>query len=551
MWPLTSARILIIGLDGATLDLVEPWAHEGHLPHLARMMREGCYGRLASTIHPITGAAWPSFMTGMNQGKHGLFDFVRRIPGSYNFELTYSANISAPTLFEIASRHGKRVISVNVPMTFPPRPVNGTMVSGLFAQAAPGITYPHELYDEIVNLVGDYIIMPRYNRWTPDPLQDYVNQLHSSAEKHLRVAQYLMGRESWDLACVVFISTDLAQHTFWKHMSEADARFGNAILDVYRQLDEYVGQLRALAGDNAMTIVMSDHGAGQLDSFVQLNRWLASHGFLHYLPQRTSWRARMVRSAWAAWRHVLPPTLIGRIRARIGRRYDSLRDKMESTLFASRIDWPRTRAYSLGACGNIFINLAGREPQGIVQPGAEYDTVCQEIRDRLLTLADPETGERLVANVFRRDQIYHGPHLNEAADLIITWRDYRYWGRGRYDFDGPDVFHRQQKWDLSDLPLSGTHRPDGVFIAAGANIRPAGLLENVSILDVAPTTLAALGIPVPAEIDGRVLTAIFDSQPDVEVDRLGDSSYAITADAAYSDEEAAAIEQRLKSLGYL
>jgi len=550
-------RVLIIGLDGGALDLIHPWAEQGELPNLARMMAEGAYGSLASTIHPITAAAWASFMTGMNQGKHGLYDFVQRIPGSYNFELTNAAIIAAPTLFEIASHYSRRVIALNVPLTFPPRPVNGVMVSGLFAQPAPDIAYPKGLYEEIVKLVnGEYIILPRYNRWASDPLGDYVDQLHRAIDQRRHVAEFLMTRNWWDLCCVVFTATDLVQHTFWKYMEDGDARFGDAILDVYRRVDAAIGTLQKVAestGEDVMTLIMSDHGAGYLESFVQLNRWLADEGLLHFLPKRKGIQAWLVKQAWQLYRCFVPPFIIGKIRARVGVRYDRMRDKMESSLFATRIDWPHTRAYSLGACGNIFLNVAGREPQGIVQPGAEYEALRDDISERLMSLTDPDAPGRapLVERVYRREELYEGPFLEQAADLIIRWRDYRYWGRGRYDFDTPQVFYRQQQWDFSKLPLSGTHRPNGILIVAGANIRPVGVLDSARIIDVAPTVLAALGVPVPSEMDGRVLVDIFRESPALAGETGGPVWADVSLVQGYSEEEAAEIEERLKALGYM
>jgi predicted AlkP superfamily phosphohydrolase/phosphomutase len=545
-----SRKVLIIGLDGATFDLMRPWMAQGDLPNLARMAREGSHGELTSTIHPITGAAWPSFMTGVQQGKHSVYDFIRRTPNGYNFVLTNADDIAAPTVFDLVSQHGRHVIALNVPVTFPPRAVNGIMVSGLFAQPAPAIAYPRSVYRDLVRILGEYVIMPSYNRWAGRPLDDYVAQLHSMSDQHLRAMQYLLQTAPWDLACVVFTATDLAQHAFWKFMEEGDPQYGGVIREVYRQLDRHIGALQSQVGAETLTIIMSDHGAGPLESFVQLNRWLSDEGFLRFLPQHAGWRARLVRAAWTGWRRVLPPRLIGNVRARVGARYNAMRDRMESALFATRIDWPRTRAYALGACGNVYVNLAGREPQGAVQPGVEYEHVCAEIRERLLALKDPLTGQLLVADVLPRDQVYHGAYIDQAPDLVVCWRDYRYWGRGRYDFDGPDVFHRQRKWDFSDLPLTATHRMNGIFLASGTDIQPQSEPARARIIDIAPTILSVLGIPVPADMDGRVLSEIFSIAPEVGVAEAEQFRHA-GSDDVYSPDEATAIEERLKALGYL
>lgn len=543
------SHVFIIGLDGATFDLVRPWMIAGHLPNLARLHIQGVSGELQSTIHPITGAAWPSFMTGANQGQHSVYDFVRRRPGTYELELMYGSHIAVPTLFELVGQVGLPVISLNVPITYPPRPINGVLVSGLFAQPGPDIAHPRSVYAELYALENDYIISPAYNAYARDPRQDYLQQLRRMTQIHLRAMQHLLATRTWQLGMVVFTATDLAQHAFWADMEAGQGPFAGAILDIYRQVDAAVGDLLAKLPSETLVIVMSDHGAGPLDSFVQLNRWLYQEGFLQFRPARTSWPARLVRTAWAAWRRGLPPKIIGAIRARAGKRYNQVRDQMESTLFSTRIDWARTRVFALGACGNLFVNVKGREPNGVVEPGAEYDQVCAAVTARLLELADPLTGQKLVAQVLRGQEVYSGPHVHNAPDLVIIWKDYRYWGRGRYDFDDPEVFRRRPKWDFSELPLTCTHRMNGLVFFVGPNVRHASTLTGARIVDVTPTVLAALGLPIPDYMDGRVLTDVFMTPPAVTTS--AQISGVQTADSGYTADEAAEIEEHLKSLGYL
>lgn len=543
------SHVLIIGLDGATFDLARPWMAAGHLPNLARLHQQGASGALQSTIHPITGAAWPSFMTGANQGQHSVYDFVRRRPGTYELELMYGSHIAVPTLFELVGQAGLPVISLNVPITYPPRLVNGVMVSGLFAQPSPDIAYPRPVYDELHALEGEYIISPAYNAYARDPRQDYLDQLHRMTRIHLRAMRHLLATRPWQLGMVVFTATDLAQHAFWADMEAGQGAFAEAILNIYRQVDAAVGDLLTDLPPETLVVLMSDHGAGPLDSFVQLNRWLYQQGFLKFRPGRTSWRAKVVRAAWAAWRRVLPPKLIGAIRARVGKRYNQVRDQMESTLFSTRIDWPHTQVFALGACGNLFLNVKGREPEGVVEPGAHYDQVCADVTARLMQLTDPLTGQKLVENVLRGHEVYAGPHAHHAPDLVILWKDYRYWGRGRYDFDDLEVFRRRPKWDFSELPLTCTHRMNGLVFLAGPNIRAGHMLTGARIVDVTPTLLAALGLPIPDYMDGRVLHEAFVVPPQAAISNQ--AGQAPVADSGYTAEEAAEIEEHLKSLGYL
>jgi predicted AlkP superfamily phosphohydrolase/phosphomutase len=234
------------------------------------------------------------------------------------------------------------------------------------------------------------------------------------------------------------------------------------------------------------------------------------------------------------------------------RRFDQIKGDFESALLTSTVDWTQTRAYALGAGGNIYVNLKGREPAGTVRPGTEYEQCCQGIAEALMTLSDPETDRPLVRRVYRREELYHGPFLGRSPDLVIQWEDYACWGRGRYDSRAP-VFETQDHFDFSDQPLSGTHRQDGILIITGPDVRRGGYIEGAKLLDLAPTILRILGLSVPDYMDGTVLHTAFVG------DTVGSAtSLAMTSDAlpsgdefAYAPDEAAKISRRLKDLGYL
>ena len=185
----TRNRVLVIGLDGGTWDLMEPWMAEGGLPNLKRLRDGGVSGRLASTIHPVTTPAWTSFLTGQQQGRHGIYDHVHRRPGTYKLDLTNASMIKSPTIFDHLGRHGLRSVSLNVPYTFPPRPISGAMVSGLFATVTgPEITYPPELFAEIARVAPGYVVHPDFDPQAPDPLQRYLDDYLTSVENQTIIA---------------------------------------------------------------------------------------------------------------------------------------------------------------------------------------------------------------------------------------------------------------------------------------------------------------------------------------------------------------------------
>lgn len=553
-------RVLLIGLDGATFDLIEPWAAAGDLPTLQHLMREGVWGPLRSTLQPLTAPAWVSFMTGANQGRHGIYDFVRRAEGSYRVEITDASMIGCPTIFDLLSRQGRRVAVLNVPFTFPPWPVNGVMLSGLLI-SLPGsrIAYPDSLYAELLAAIGDYIVIPDYDHRATDPLAHYADALLRSVELRTRAARYLLSKERFDLFAVVFTATDLAAHVFWAAMEgdpAADLRFRDAIRRVYRQVDAALAELLDGLDDETTVMVMSDHGSGRFKKGVQLNAWLAEAGLLHPRPtRRVGWRSMsgsFLQSALRGYRRLFSTRARARMRRWLGHRVAVVKRHLESSLTTQAIDWSKTRAYALGAGGNIFINLRGREPHGIVNPGAEYERVRQDIVAGLEGLCDPETGERVVARVHRREELYTGPYVDRAPDLVVEWRDYGYWGRDRVTPGTRQLFQVERTWEFSDLPLSGSHRLDGILIAYGAGIRKGARIQGARIIDLAPTILHLFGIAPPAFMDGRVLTGLLTDQTAAALSEGAEEPIAAERPAqAYSTAEAEAIRKRLQELGYL
>ena len=322
----------------------------------------------------------------------------------YGVEVTNSTHIYAPTLFEIASHAGKQVISVNMPYTFPPRAVNGVMVGGPFAPAFTRETvYPPEMFDALKSLAPDYFILTEYDPHAAEPLAAYRQALLKEVELRETVAMHLMRTQPWDVCAVVTMATDEVQHTYWQCMTAADgdplAKYRDTIRDVYQRIDQLIGRLIDLAahdgtGRETTVIILSDHGAGPLRWMINVNQWLAEN---HYLAFQTEGlgalknaRAQAMQRLMYAYKRVIPAAVRTTIRTRLGaRRFHRIRGEFESVLATSAVDWSRTQAYSLGAGGNIYINLKGREPNGIVEPGADYESVRNQIVEQFGQLRDP------------------------------------------------------------------------------------------------------------------------------------------------------------------
>jgi predicted AlkP superfamily phosphohydrolase/phosphomutase len=338
------------------------------------------------------------------------------------------------------------------------------------------------------------------------------------------------------------------------------------IRDVYQRIDQAIGAMlnQVAANDDGRettVIVLSDHGAGPFRWMINLNRWLAEAGYLHFRPEADHGLRRLkstaIKRVALAYRRFLPAKWRAAVRTQLGaRRFEQVKGEFESALLTTNVVWPQTRAYSLGAGGNIFLNVQGREPAGIVQPSAEYEQLRQEVAAALMTMRDPETGEAMVRRVYRREELYQGPFLEQAPDLIIEWQDYAYWGRGQYDSHAP-VFQAQRHFDFSDQPLTGSHRPEGILIAYGPGIRVgAEIKEALHLVDLAPTILSLLGIAPSTVMDGRLRRDLFIEEQAEYRQQLfpannGSTPSGTTAELKYSAEDEEKIAQHLRSLGYL
>ena len=556
-------KVLVIGLDGATFDLIKPWADAGHLPTLQRLMQEGAHGSLRSTVPPMTGPAWTTFATGVNPGKHRLYDWIAREPQSYQFLPVTALDCKAPMIYSLLSQSGRRVCALNIPMTYPPMAVNGVVVSGLPAPSTRNtITYPAELYQEIVDAIGEYILYPDPGQAYSDSGVDaFLARLYKTTELRVRTLEYLRSREAWDFAMVVFNGTDTICHALWKYMDKTHplhdpaqaAKYGNAIRDYYHTLDGHLAQIVDTLPNDTTLVVMSDHGFGPFHKFIHVNNWLLRENFMQLKPgARTRIKHALFRSGFSPMNvyDTLMRLGFGALKREVVRGQGQ---GLLKTLFLSfeDVDWGRTQAYSLGNVGQIRINLAGREPFGCVQPGAEYEQVRSSIIERLATLRDPKTGEAVVETVYRREELYSGDYLDEAPDIVFLPRRLEYFGFGEYEFGSHKIIEAMKRG------ISGTHRMNGIFMAYGAAVRKGVEIQNANLTDLAPTILHLMGEAVPAHMDGRVLAAAL--REDFEPVIRQRSAVAVDSDAhsgpsageVLSAEEQKVLADRLRSLGYV
>jgi predicted AlkP superfamily phosphohydrolase/phosphomutase len=552
-------KLLILGLDGATFGLLQPWIDGGRLPTLARLQREGASGPLESTFPPISAAAWSSFATGVNPGKHGVVDFYYPRPGEYTVNTMSGAARTSRTLWSLLGEAGLRTITVGEPGTYPPEPVNGCTVAGFLTPGPDSpYTWPPELKEELERVLGGYSIWPdeRY-RSTPH-LDRFVADLKAHIDLHTEAALYLMRTRPWDLFALVYLHTDMFQHEVWRLVDPAHpaydvdqaARWRDVVLDFYAHLDGCLGRVleAAAAGSQGLhTLVLSDHGFGPAVDFLLMNNWLVDQGYL--ILKRTPFTLlkrlafRLGVTPLTAFR-VASAVGLGKLRRQV--RWQRGGGWMKRLFLSlSDVDWSRTQAWSVGSFGQIYINVSGERPQGIVRPGATYEQLCAEIAAKALQMRHPLTGDPLIEHVYRRGELYTGRHLDRTPDLILRTAGMRTLAFGHADFGSNRLVEPVQG-------MSGHHRPDGIFLAHGPGVAPGARLDGASILDVAPTALWLMDQPVPASFDGHALTRAFEQDWQAEhplayADRSTDLS---ADDSAYSVEDEDAIRDRLKGFGY-
>lgn len=551
----------MLGLDGATFDLIEPWVADGSLPHLARLMAEGTWGRLRSTVPPATFPAWTSLMTGVNPGQHGILDFTRRLPGTYQVEFLNGTYRRRPSVWRLLSQAERRVGVIGLPATYPPEPLNGFLISGFDAPVATGIdrsfVYPAELYDDIRQVVGPYESTGFQElRIGPGWHEMALGKLLHAVGRRTAIAAYLLDRELWDCFFIHFGESDTVAHHFWAFHDPASPRhvaavgMGHAVHSVYRALDRAIGELLARAGAETTVMIVSDHGSGGSGEWViHLNRWLERQGWLRFVSPHLVERAMGQIKRLGL---VLPAALQewafrGPLRGLVNR--------LESGARLGGINWAGTRAFSeeVNTFPAIWLNVQGREPLGTVALGADYERLRDEILTCLAGWRNPETGKPVVARAWRREELYHGPAVNDAPDIVLEpaldrGYSYTFLSSGGRPGEPLRKLAPAERLGAKGGSMNGSHRPDGVFILAGADVRHGVCLTGAQIVDVAPTLLHLLGVPLPANLDGHVLAGALlpGRQVRFELTIAGDDR----APSPYSAREAALVNQRLRDLGY-
>jgi predicted AlkP superfamily phosphohydrolase/phosphomutase len=534
-------KTVIIGLDGATFDVIRPLSEAGRLPVLSSLMREGAKAPLRSTILPNSFPGWASCTTGTSEGMHGVFSPFIKNASRYSVRAMSGRDIQTRNIWDIVTNQGGRSVAINIPTTYPPEPLNGVMVTGMLTPGlASEFTYPASLKQELLAALPDYVIEPER---IPDR-HARAAEFRRSIGVQERALEFLMGRGEWDFLMVVFAVLDRAQHDYWadmdpehpRHDPKTPGEFRGFIHEVYERLDAAIGRLLERLPSDVRVLVVSDHGFCSELYEVRINELLASVGLLAFkAPASRRSRARIREFKEKLSRRLLPAQTNGSVLDRKVR-YGSA--------FLDEIDWTRTRAFFAQDKG-IWVNLCGRERAGIVRE-SEFDDVLVEARDALIRLKSPVDGEAVFEKVMHRNDAFNGKWAIRLPDLVMVPR------RDEY------VYNERPSYADVIVPAdstTGTHSRDGIFIAWGKGIKNgAGFTRQPDLRDIGATALASLGCPLTVDMDGRVISEVFSTS--IEASRSG-SSYrdacmaAGSAESVYNAGEEAELRERLRALGYI
>lgn len=435
-----SRPVYVISIDGVPHSFLKENIARGRFPNFARFLKEGELRRMNSVLPTISSVAWSSYMTGKNPAKHNIFGFVDQKPGTHDIFVPTAANMTSDTIWEIMSRAGKKVFVMNVPVTYPPRPVNGIMIGCFLCTQIEKIAYPRGVADELkqmgYKIDADAWIAHRN-------LDQFLEEVNEALERRAEAMFHYMKQEKWDFFQTHIMETDRMNHFFWEHMEHDDPKYAQAFFNFYQRVDEILGEAEGKIPDNAEFIVLSDHGFCTIKKEVYLNLYLAEAGFLKFKTPTPKSLADM---------------------------------------------HPDSTAYSL-IPGRVFVNLKDRDPDGSV-PVERYEAVREQLTEALLGFRDPETGEPIIREVVRREEIYSGENSERAADLIAIPHD-------GYDLKG----NVDKTVHGGKGALVGMHTYEDSLLY----IRNRDIVRGDNELwvgDLAPTILQLIGLPVPEDMDG-------------------------------------------------
>jgi predicted AlkP superfamily phosphohydrolase/phosphomutase len=525
------SRVILIAWDGADWRILDPLLEQGALPNLQALIDRGQRDILRSTVPTHSWSAWPSFLTGVDPVDHGVYDILETVPGTHKqYPVTYRS-IKTRTFLDDLTAADKRVLLLDVPLTFPPPDVKGTLLAGGVLPKGRRFYAPDGLVDELAKSDLEWPINGM--SWTtyhnkPDA---YLDEAYEVTAKRIKVSEHLMDTTEWDLMASVFVSIDRTQHCLSNYIApdhpdyaeNRTTRIGNKVADIFRQADEAIGSFVSRAREDDIILFISDHGFQSCTRTINMDRLLKEFGYLEF----------------SASNAVFGPMQWGPMRKVARKVYDTLGLHGKVSLPQS-VTWAKTKAYTtIRSTGEgVSVNLAGREIDGIVDP-ADFEKVRDEVMDRLANFVDPKTGKKPVKEIHKREDVFSGRFADTAPDILMV------------PAEGYSLTHAKTAYEDADW-VSGDHRIEGTIVAAGPNVKP--FEQTPALIDMAPTLVAALDAPTAVKPTGRILHEVVGSGAALK-EREVDASAGIPGmganEANVTDTEADEMEEHLRGLGYI
>jgi len=543
-------KVFLLGLDGATWQLLDVLMERGVMPNLKDLAEKGAGGVLNSTIPYITPVAWSSLLTGTGPGKHCIFGYnvIENRDGVVIWLLANRSKMKAPTVMDMYGQLGRKVISLNMPMTYPPREQDGIITTGMMTPSSESrFFHPPDLMDEFRARGIDYRIDisveggeqgtldERLNTYLADDAAAFFEDLRSVTRAREEAVLYLMANKEWDLFQVNFISMDRIQHYLWREITrDGQSAIKDRAYEHYAYVDTIIGNIVAALKDKATIVVASDHGFGDYAGNFYPGVWLKKLGYYAEVGDRQT-PGLFIKS-------ILKKMGLSKKLLRVLEKSDKSLAKKLIYIGTSRVDWKHTKAYAYVSNG-IRINVRGRDQFGTVNPGPELEALKEDIRDRLMNLED-EDGNRIMKAVHFMEDLYGVPELRDAPDILFEFADDHFHTAYYTVTQGPRYLDKGYSW------RQGDHRRDGIFLIAGNGVIP-GKRITADIEDILPTIFFVQDLPQSDRFDGKILKEVFT--PDYASARKPPPtcSYDAGSMEAPEEEDGEEVMDRLKGLGYI